>query len=370
VWHNKRYFIFSKDEIFMKQEQKIKRLMLGVLFLLTTLSMLGCGGKSADEAKASKQGVVVTSETFVRADTDRVFHDIVQLAGGLNKFFHHRNVTPIEHQTVVRMNRDTLYSASVVDTSQGATITLPAMPDGRYISAHVLDNDHFTIDIFHAPGTHILQAETQYVAVNIRIQAFNPDDKDELALIHSLQDQIIINANSAEPLPAFKWDRASYKKLHALFQQDYSKIPSNKGLMGARSVPVGDFERNAMAAGAWGLLPDAEAVYLTYAPSTPFTPNTVYTATYTVPENDAFWSITVYNADGFMFSEASIVNSSNVTLNPDGTFTVYFGSAEQVGDRPNRLDITEGWNFQMRVYRPGESVLNGSYILPEVMPVG
>jgi hypothetical protein len=30
---------------------------------------------------------------------------------------------------------------------------------------------------------------------------------------------------------------------------------------------------------------------------------------------------------------------------------------------PNRLDITEGWNFLMRIYRPGPSILDGSYKL-------
>jgi hypothetical protein len=56
-------------------------------------------------------------------------------------------------------------------------------------------------------------------------------------------------------------------------------------------------------------------------------------------------------------------------LNADGTFTVYYGSKEIFGDVTNRLDVTEGWNFLMRVYRPGPSVLDGSYTLPEVEPV-
>jgi hypothetical protein len=55
-------------------------------------------------------------------------------------------------------------------------------------------------------------------------------------------------------------------------------------------------------------------------------------------------------------------------MNADGTFTVYFGSLETCGDVPNRLDTTEGWNFLMRVYRPGQSVLNGSYKLPDAVP--
>ena len=72
-----------------------------------------------------------------------------------------------------------------------------------------------------------------------------------------------------------------------------------------------------------------------------------------------------------MKSDNNIVNSSNVKLNADGTFTVYFGSAETCGEKasPNRLDATEGWNFLMRIYRPGKSVLDGAYRLPAAKPV-
>ena len=57
-------------------------------------------------------------------------------------------------------------------------------------------------------------------------------------------------------------------------------------------------------------------------------PGKGYTATYRVPENGAFWSITVYGDDGHMKSENAILNSSNAKLNADGTFTVFFGSKE------------------------------------------
>ena len=69
-----------------------------------------------------------------------------------------------------------------------------------------------------------------------------------------------------------------------------------------------------------------------------------------------------------MKSENNIVNSSNATMNADGTFTVHFGSADVCGEVPNRLDVEEGWNFLMRVYRPGPSVLDGTYELPRVVP--
>ena len=70
-----------------------------------------------------------------------------------------------------------------------------------------------------------------------------------------------------------------------------------------------------------------------------------------------------------MKSENAILNSSNARLNPDGTFTVFLGSRDLCGDVPNRLDVAPGWNFAMRIYRPGPSVLDGSYVLPQARPV-
>jgi hypothetical protein len=44
----------------------------------------------------------------------------------------------------------------------------------------------------------------------------------------------------------------------------------------------------------------------------------------------------LYGSDGYMKSEDSTVNGHNVKLNPDGTFTAYFGSKGACGDLPNR----------------------------------
>jgi len=68
-------------------------------------------------------------------------------------------------------------------------------------------------------------------------------------------------------------------------------------------------------------------------------------------------------------SDLSPTDAFVTKFNPDGTFTVHFGSKEICGDVPNRLDVTDGWNFLMRVYRPGPSVLDGSYKLPNAEAV-
>jgi hypothetical protein len=308
----------------------------------------------------------VSPETYIRAESDRQFGVIAKMAGGVNRFYHFRRPTPLDKQNVVRMNRDTLYSMGIVDTSKGATITVPELPRDRYVSVYLVDNDHYCPFVIYRAGTHELPRGTQYLGLGVRIQVFNPKDEDEIALINKLQDQFIIKANSAEPLPEFTWDIESLQALTDQYEKEFAQYSSFKGMMGPRGQ-VDEKTRHIAAAGGWGLFPEWDATYLNYSGGHDY--RVCHQATYQVPENGAFWSITVYGNDGFMKSDNNIVNSSNVKLNADGTFTVYFGAAETCGEVPNRLDTTEGWNFAMRIYRPGKSVLEGAYKLPVAKPV-
>ena len=99
-------------------------------------------------AAPRRQGepVPVTADNFVRAETDLYFGGVLKDAGGIAKFFHNREPTPIDKQTVIRMNRDTLYSAAVFDLDAGpVTITLPDAGK-RFMSMQVINEDQYTPD--------------------------------------------------------------------------------------------------------------------------------------------------------------------------------------------------------------------------------
>ena len=314
----------------------------------------------------TEENVVVTQETYCRAETDRTFINISQSGGGVNHWFYYRTVTPLDNQTVVRQNKDTLYAGVIVDTSKGATITVPEMPEGRYFSVLLVDNDHYCPGVIYTSGVHELPTDTKYLCAILRIQLLHPNDPADVALVNQLQDKFIITAGSADPLPPYKWDKKSLDELTVKFNQEsakYDRYPN--GWMGPRGV-ADENTRHLGCAGAWGLFPNKDAVYINYNGQLPA--EGCHTATYSVPENGAFWSITVYGEDGYIKSENGVLNKFNTKFNDDGTFTAYFGSAEDCGDVPNRLDVTEGWNFLMRIYRPGESVLNGTYKLPDAKP--
>jgi hypothetical protein len=63
--------------------------------------------------------VPVTADNFTRAESDAYFANIVKQAGGTGRFFHRREIEPVDKQIVIRANRDTVYSAAVFDLDAG-----------------------------------------------------------------------------------------------------------------------------------------------------------------------------------------------------------------------------------------------------------
>jgi hypothetical protein len=96
---------------------------------------------------------------------------------------------------------------------------------------------------------------------------------------------------------------------------------------------------------------------------------TAYAVTVKDVPVDGFWSITVYNKDGFMEKNAQNVYSyNNITAkkNNDGGLTINFGAG---GDAINNLPITPGWNYIVRMYEPKQEVIDGSWSFPKAEPV-
>ena len=84
----------------------------------------------------------VTVDNFIRAESDMYLGGILKDSGGaLGKFNHRREVASIDDQTVVRLNRDTMYSSAVFDLEAGpVTITLPDAGK-RFRSMQVISQD-------------------------------------------------------------------------------------------------------------------------------------------------------------------------------------------------------------------------------------
>jgi hypothetical protein len=82
---------------------------------------------------------------------------------------------------------------------------------------------------------------------------------------------------------------------------------------------------------------------------------------------DTFWSIAVYEKDGFM--EQNGLDAYNITgvENEDGSITVPRGGCTD--DCSNCLPITEGWNCAVRMYQPRAEILHETWTFPDVQPM-
>jgi hypothetical protein len=84
---------------------------------------------------------------------------------------------------------------------------------------------------------------------------------------------------------------------------------------------------------------------------------------------DGFWSISVYNADGFFQKnayDAYSLNNITAKTGSDGSVDVQFGGCD--GNIPNCLPITQAWNYTVRLYRPRAEILDGTWKFPEARP--
>jgi hypothetical protein len=329
------------------------RTLLLLAFLMPTLAL----------------GQEVNVETFVRAETDHMMRQNMAAQGTvIGSFTHFREPTTPENQPVIRMNQDTFYSTTILDLSEPVEITLPDA-DGRYMSMHVINQDHYMF-VESGPGTYRLTSDevgTRFASVTIRTFA-DITDPDDIEQAHAAQDAIEISGGGAGPFEAPDWDldrlaviRKALNDVAALgFTADYA--------FGTKDE-VRPIDYLVGAAAGWGGLPRTAAMYLidSVDENDGVTPHAVTVADVPV---DAFWSITVYNEDGYLEANELGVNSYNdysAEANPDGSYTIHFGACDD--GRVNCIPITPGWNFAIRMYEPREEILEGKWTFPAIEPV-
>jgi hypothetical protein len=234
----------------------------------------------------------------------------------------------------------------VADISDGATLTL----------SDAADND---------PGEHQLTVEvydTPYVVVGVRILV-DPHDPADLAAVHTLQDQLALAAGSSEPFVMPDYDEASFDSTRQALLELGRGIGGFDRAFGARDE-VDPVRHLIGTAAGWGGLPETEAFYVNVEPGLPVGD---YELTVGDVPVDAFWSISVYNADGFFEpNERNVNNLNSVTAVPngDGSITVHLGGCGE--DRPNCIPIMNGWNYLIRLYRPRPPILDGSWTFPTI----
>jgi hypothetical protein len=311
----------------------------------------------------------VTIDNFARAESDLYMGRTVK-DGGFGKFHHIRTPTEIDHQTVIRMNRDTLYSAAVFDLGAGpVTIALPNAGK-RFMSLQAISEDHYVPVVAYGTKAITLNREnvgTRYVIVAVRTLV-DPANPKDLAEVHTLQDAIKVTKASPGKFEVPNWDAADQKKIRDALLVLSSTTGGFRNAFGPKGQ-VDPVRHLIATAAGWGGNPDRDATYLSFTPAKNDGETVYKLRVGQVPVN-GFWSVSVYNAEGYFEKNpqnAYSINNITAKKDGDGAVSVQFGGCD--GRTANCLPTMKGWNYTVRLYRPRTEILSGAWKFPEAQPI-
>lgn len=326
-------------------------------------SIYGAGAQSPPAG-----AIPVTVDNFVRAESDLYAAGIMKDSGGIGKLVHRREPAEIDKQTVIRLNRDTLYTSGVFDLD-AAPVTI-ALPDAgkRFMSLQAISEDHYA-NTFYGTEPHTFTREnvgTRYLVVAIRTLV-DPADPEDLKKVHALQDAIKVDQKNSGKFEVPTWDPVSQKKVRDALLVLGSTLPDFKKAFGIKEQ-VDPIRHLIGSAAAWGGNPDGDATYLNITPAKN-DGSTVYKLSVKDVPVDAFWSVSVYDAKGYFEKnpyDAYSINSLTAKTDSDGSIAIQFGGCD--GKVPNCLPVVKGWNYTVRLYRPRAEILDGTWKFPEPQP--
>lgn len=307
---------------------------------------------------------IVTIQNYQRAETHYFMKGRVD-DGMFGKVFIMDQPTTADNQKVVRANGDVLFCYSILDLNEPATLTLPES-NGRFMELRVFNEDHYLKTLDYSPGEYHFTKEnmnTRYIHIAIRILA-DVNSSEDLLEAQNLQKAIKLEQKDAGTFEIPDWDQVSLENVRKGIQATSYNLTSSRLMFGDIDEVDHRLHLSGTALG-WGGAPEKAAKYLSVVPDkndgvTPY----VLKVKDNVPV-DGFWSISVYNKDGYFEKNAAdIYTRNNVSSqkDEDGYITIHLGGDPNAS---NYIPICDGWNYTIRMYRSRSEILDGTFIFPE-----
>lgn len=335
--------------------------MKNLYCFLRALLLVGASAGTLTPAFAEAPQTV-TPDNYVRAESDFQMRGYTEVPYSFGNLFHNREPYDVDNQVTVRGNRDTLYSVGVFDLTSPLNITLPET-EGRYQSLMVVNQDH-SLAAAYSPNVITLTEEnvgTRYVMLTVRT-FMDPNDAADVAAAHRLQDAVKVEQADTGVLDLPNWDQDELEQTRNAINVVGSTVTNTSKMFG-RKEDLDPVYWMLGAALGWGGLPAEAATYLNFVPEQNDGKIAYKLTVKDVPVN-AFWSVTLYDEQGWMpVNEFNAYSFNSVTAEraEDGSATIHFGGDP---DQPNFLPIVPGWNYIVRLYQPKEQILDGSWTFP------
>ena len=338
---------------------KLQRALMACLITSISIFVLA----PAHAADAPK----VTANNYVRAETDVQMKGYIESFHIFGRFHHSRQPYDVDTQITVRGNRDTLYSFGVFDLRSPVTIALPET-GGRYQSLMIVNQDH-SIWSFYGPRTGTLtedKAGTRYVFLGLRT-FMDPNDEQDMKEAYRVQDAVVVQQVDIGKFEVPDWNKEEVEQMRDTINVVAATVTDASKMFG-RKENLDPVYWMLGAAFGWGGLPAEAATYANGFPEKN-DGKTPYTLTVTDVPVYGFWSVTLYDDKGWMpVNKYNAYSFNNVTAKKikNGSVTIHFGGDPKAD---NFLPIVPGWNYLVRMYKPGPEILNGTWTFPNAVKV-
>ena len=318
---------------------------------------MGPKGIALESSPSFEQdGFSVDMFNVVRAETAKYFAEETILSGG-NAMRHERSGIDLDNQTVIRSNFDLVYSYGVYDVSGGLTVRVPEYD--LYQSVQIFDENHITLAAVY-PGEEVTLGPDdvtygEHVYLFMRTQRRTPDTAGTKEM-NERQDAVGITAGSVKPYASeVLYDVESFNAVRANLLQRVAagEAKSELGFVNDLNDIVFPHYQLVSIAG-WAGQPATEAFYILLSGGDDTARQGGCSAfTFSTPdlqyERSGYWSITLYDNEGWVATDAFNTNSLKAEPNADGTYTVHFNCDSEA---INNLAVVPNWNGLMRLYLP------------------
>lgn len=311
-------------------------------------------GELTEFQKSISGDIKVTEDNFLAAEADRYLAEQQELAP-VNQWEHRFKLLTYKTQSVVRQNRDTLYSKSIVDVSKGATFSVEK--SDQYQTLHVVDSNHREIFVLYSNSdkrsitidmSDLSAGAGEHVYVILRTAMPNGESKEAYAVANKLQRSAKISANSNKSYIPKGFDQESREATRLALEPKILTlyIPNAFGPVGAENVTKRD---QTIGVGiGWGGFSTLHAHYKILLAED--RSGACQTMTFDAPKlkENGFFSITTYGPDAYMHADKYAINMSEMQADKDGRYTVNFNC----DGAKNNLEVMKNWTGALRMYRP------------------
>lgn len=302
--------------------------------------------------------IIVDRSNYQEAEVARNFTKWAA-RGANNKLMHMTDVTPSGPAPTVRMNRDTLYSAAVLDTSTGnASITLPDVD--LYQSVLMVDTDGYARGFVLEPGTHMIATDTQFVWALVRTGL-----EKGIEEARRVQALVTVQGMGEATYLAAEYDEESLAELTRVLVEESVTEDDGDLYYGNYPDQVDETQRLRSTAAGFGGMNGTNMYKFVQAVEN----NVCMQSTFPDPNAEEFFSFTLYDTAGFLMDGKTIINSRDMAANKDGTYTVSINCGDDAVNNISAPSDVDTIGYAWRVYGASEEVENRSWDPIDTMQV-